>query len=240
MNMRRYPAVLVGLCLSVGLLAGCATGPNAHPQDPLEPFNRGVHSFNEGVDRAVLKPVATAYQDVTPSPVRTGVNNFFNNLRDVWSVVNALLQARPREAAENFMRVNVNTVFGLGGLIDIATDMGIERTTLDFGQTMGRWGVPSGPYVVLPFFGPSTVRDTAGLIVDNQGDPVTQGVDHVPTRNSLAGLRVVDKRAELLRAGELIDEVALDKYSFTRDAYLQRRRALVNGGNGSEERFDLE
>jgi len=100
--------------------------------------------------------------------------------------------------------------------------------------------VPSGPYVVLPFFGPSTVRDTAGLIVDNQGDPVTQGVDHVPTRNSLAGLRVVDKRAELLRAGELIDEVALDKYSFTRDAYLQRRRALVNGGNGSEERFDLE
>ena len=235
MNTRSRSAILAGLCLAVGLLSGCATGPNAHPQDPLEPFNRGVHQFNEGVDRAVLKPVATAYQDVAPSPVRTGVHNFFNNLRDVWSVVNALLQARPREAAENFMRVNVNTVFGLGGLIDVASEMGIERTKLDFGQTLGRWGVPQGPYVVLPFFGPSTVRDTAGLLVDTQGDPVSQGVDHVPTRHSLAGLRVVDTRAQLLRAGEILDEVALDKYTFTRDAYLQRRASKVD-----DERRDPE
>ncbi len=146
------------------LLGGCATGPNANPQDPLEPFNRGVYQFNEGLDRAVLKPVATAYQDVTPSPVRTGVSNFFNNLRDLWSSVNALLQARPREAAENFMRFNVNTFFGLGGVLDIATEMGIERTTLDVGHTLGRWGVPAGPYLVLPLFGPSSVRDTVGMV----------------------------------------------------------------------------
>lgn len=228
---------LLALGLGLSLLAGCATGPNAHPQDPLEPFNRGVTRFNDGLDTAVLKPVATAYQDVAPSPVRTGVSNFFNNLRDVWSVVNALLQAKPREAAENFMRVNVNTVFGLGGLIDMASEMGIPRTTLDFGQTMGRWGVPAGPYLVLPVLGPSTVRDTAGLVVDQQGDLVLQGVDHVPTRNSLIGLRVTDTRAGLLRATELIDEVALDKYSFTRDAYLQRRESQIRGPQ-AEERYD--
>ncbi|NIC42475.1 VacJ family lipoprotein [Aquabacterium sp. A08] len=232
-------SMLLALGLSVGLLAGCATGPNAHPQDPLEPFNRGVTRFNDGLDDAVLKPVATAYQDVTPSPVRTGVHNFFNNLRDVWSFVNALLQARPAEAAENFMRFNVNTVFGLGGVLDVASEMGIPRTTLDFGHTMGRWGVPSGPYLVLPVFGPSSVRDAAGLVVDQRGDLLTQGVDHVPTRNSAIGLRVVDTRASLLRAGELLDEVALDKYSFTRDAYLQRRASQISGnGAAPEERYD--
>ncbi len=220
------------------LLGGCATGPNAHPQDPLEPFNRGVYQFNEGLDRAVLKPVATAYQDVTPSPVRTGVSNFFNNLRDLWSSVNALLQARPREAAENFMRFNVNTFFGLGGVLDIATEMGIERTTLDVGHTLGRWGVPSGPYLVLPVFGPSSVRDTVGLVADHQGDLVQQGVDHVPTRNALTALRVVDTRAHLLRAGELLEDVALDKYSFTRDAYLQRRQSQIGADAGPAERFD--
>ncbi len=222
----------------VVLLGGCATGPNAHPQDPLEPFNRGVYQFNEGLDRAVLKPVATAYQDVTPSPVRTGVSNFFNNLRDLWSSVNALLQARPREAAENFMRFNVNTFFGLGGVLDIATEMGIERTTLDVGHTLGRWGVPSGAYLVLPVFGPSSVRDTVGLVADQQGDLVQQGVDHVPTRNTLTALRVVDTRAHLLRAGELLEDVALDKYSFTRDAYLQRRQSQIGVAPAPVERFD--
>lgn len=220
------------------MLGGCATGPNANPQDPLEPFNRGVYQFNEGLDRAVLKPVATAYQDVTPSPVRTGVSNFFNNLRDLWSSVNALLQARPREAAENFMRFNVNTFFGLGGVLDIATEMRIERTTLDVGHTLGRWGVPSGPYLVLPVFGPSSVRDTVGLVADQRGDVVQQGVDHVPTRNALTALRVVDTRAHLLRAGELLEDVALDKYSFTRDAYLQRRQSQIGLGAESAERFD--
>ena len=239
MNQHTPRSWLGVLCLCLGLLAGCATGPNAHPQDPLEPFNRGVSEFNEGLDKAVLKPVATAYQEVAPSPVRTGVHNFFNNLRDVWSFVNALLQARPAEAAENFMRFNVNTFLGLGGVLDIASEIGIPRTTLDFGHTLGRWGVPSGPYLVLPVFGPSSVRDTAGLVVDQQGDVLTQGVDHVPTRNSAIGLRVTDTRANLLRAGELLDEVALDKYSFTRDAYLQRRESQIRGnGAQPEERYD--
>jgi phospholipid-binding lipoprotein MlaA len=219
------------------LLSGCATGPNANPQDPLEPFNRGVYRFNDTLDSTVVKPVATGYRDTVPSPVRTGVSNFFGNLRDAWSVVNGVLQGRPREAAEDFMRVNVNTVFGLFGLIDIASDMGIPRTTMDFGQTMGRWGAPSGPYLVLPVLGPSTVRDTAGLIVDAQGDPVSQGGESVATRNSAYVLRAVDTRSTLLSTTDLVEQAALDKYSFVRDAYLQRRDEQVNGPR-QEERYD--
>lgn len=214
------------LALAFSLMAGCATGPDANPRDPLEPFNRGVYQFNDAVDTAVLKPVATAYQKVTPSPVRTGVSNFFGNLGDLWSSVNAGLQLRPREATENLMRFSVNTVFGLAGVLDIASEMGIPRTRLDFGQTMGRWGAPSGPYLVLPLLGPSSVRDGAGLMVDVVGDPVT-GVDHVPTRNSLMALRVIDTRAGLLRAGTLLDDAALDKYSFMRDFYLNRRQNQI-------------
>lgn len=209
------------------LLAGCATGPDANPQDPLEPFNRGVYRFNDAVDKAVLKPVATAYVDVTPSPVRTGVNNFFGNLGDLWSAVNAGLQLRPRETADNLLRFSVNTVLGFGGLLDIASEAGIQRTRIDFGQTMGRWGVPSGPYLVLPFFGPSTVRDTGGLVADSAADPVGH-VDHVPTRNSLYALRVVDTRAGLLRAGELFDGAALDPYSLMRDFHLGRRQRQID------------
>jgi phospholipid-binding lipoprotein MlaA len=218
---------ILGFSLSAVLLAGCATGPDANPRDPLEPFNRGVSSFNDAVDRAVLKPVATAYRDVTPSPLRTGVSNFFGNLRDVWSAVNATLQLKPRVATENALRVGVNTVFGLGGLLDIATEMGIERTTLDFGQTLGRWGVPSGPYLVLPIFGPSSVRDASGFVVDSRVDLVGD-VDDIATRNSLYGLRAVDTRAGLLRASSLLDGAALDPYSFMRDAYLQRRQSLID------------
>lgn len=217
----------VALALTLSLMAGCATGPDANPRDPLEPFNRGVYRFNDAVDTAVLKPVATAYQKVTPSPVRTGVSNFFGNLGDLWSSVNAGLQLRPREATENLMRFSVNTVFGLAGVLDIASEMGIPRSRLDFGQTLGRWGAPSGPYLVLPLLGPSSVRDGTGLIVDAAGDPV-MGVDHVPTRNSLVALRLVDTRAGLLRAGTLLDEAALDKYSFMRDFYLNRRQNQID------------
>lgn len=221
---------LTAWALASALLAGCATGPTAQPHDPLEPFNRSMQRFNDGVDEAVLKPVATAYRDHLPSPVRTGVNNFFGNLRDLWSSLNAVLQARPREAAENFMRFNVNTFLGFGGLLDIATEMGIERTPLDMGHTLGRWGVPAGPYLVLPLLGPSSVRDATGLVVDRQGDWVSQGVDDVSTRNSLTGLRVVDTRASLLGASNLLEQAALDKYSFLRDAYLQRRQSQIDAG----------
>ena len=187
-------AALVGAAL-----AGCATGPHANPKDPIEPFNRGVQRFNDGVDEAFLKPVATVYRDVTPDLVRTGVNNFFSNLRDLWSSVNAGLQLRPREATENFLRFSVNTFWGIGGLLDIASEMQIERTTLDFGQTLGRWGMPAGAYVVLPILGPSSVRDTAGLVVDSAADPVGD-VTNIPNRNSLYTLRAVDTRARLLGA----------------------------------------
>lgn len=227
MNLRPFQPRPILAAAALVLLAGCATGPDANPRDPLEPLNRGVQRFNDAVDDAVLRPVASTYVDVTPSPVRTGVSNFFSNLGDLWSAFNAGLQLRPRETVENVMRFSVNTVLGFGGVLDIATEAGIPRTRIDFGQTMGRWGVPSGPYVVLPIFGPSTVRDTAGLVVDSNGDP-TGEVNHVATRNSLYALRAVDTRAQLLGASNLLQDAALDKYSFTRDFYLNRRQSQID------------
>jgi phospholipid-binding lipoprotein MlaA len=227
----------VGLVTAVLALGGCATGPQAVAHDPLEPLNRGIYAFNDAVDTAVVKPVATAYRDAVPRPVRTGVHNFFNNLDDLWSSLNAALQAKPRAAAENFMRFNVNTFLGLAGLLDIATEMGIERTSLDFGHTLGHWGMPAGPYLVLPLFGPSSVRDAAGRVVDSAGDGLSLVVDHTATYNATQALRLTDKRAGLLRATEMLDQVALDKYSFTRDAYLQRRASLIRP---DDERYDEE
>ena len=227
MKLFARPVAIAACVLSLAFASGCATGPNADPRDPLEPFNRSVWQFNEGLDRAVLKPIAEAYNAVLPSPVRTGVRNFFGNLADAWTAVNALLQGRGQAAIESFFRVQVNTVFGLGGLIDIASDMGLYKTKADFGQTLGYWGVPSGPYLVLPLLGPSTVRDTVGMGVESSGDLVSS-VDHVPSRNSMTGLRLLEKRAGLLRAGVLLDEAALDKYSFTREVFLQRRQSVVD------------
>ncbi|MDO8374216.1 MAG: VacJ family lipoprotein [Polaromonas sp.] len=222
--------------LALALLQGCAVGPN--PRDPFEPFNRSVTRFNDGLDEAIVKPVAQAYQDTVPSPVRTGVNNFFGNLSDAWSFVNNVLQAKPQAAVDSFMRVSVNTLIGLGGVLDWATPMGIERHREDFGKTLGRWGVATGPYLVLPVLGPSTVRDAAARVVDAKGDLVLQ-IDDVPVRNSLYVLRAVDLRASLLRAGEVLDQAALDKYSFTRDAYLQRRGVVIETNGDTEERYDL-
>lgn len=215
-------------------LSGCATGPNANPRDPLEPFNRGVYQLNDAVDRALLKPVATAYRDVLPSPVRTGVNNFFSNLQDAWSAVNSALQLKGEAAANNLVRFGVNTFLGLGGVLDIASEMRIERHTEDFGQTLGHWGVGSGPYLVLPLLGPSTVRDTVALPVDAQGNLVS-GVNDVATRNSATALNLLDRRSRLLDATKLLDQVALDPYTFTRDAHLQRRRNSVYDGNPPDE-----
>ena len=238
-SLKKVP-VRASAALAMALLQGCATGPQANPADPLEPFNRGVYSFNEGLDRAVLKPVATAYQNITPSPVRTGVTNFFENISDVWSMVNNVLQAKPAEAMDSLFRVTTNTLWGVGGIFDVATELKIPKHKEDFGQTLGTWGMPSGPYVVLPLFGPSSVRDTAGRVVDIQGNLVSQAYN-VPVRNSLKTLDLVDTRANLLRAGDLLDQAALDKYAFTRDAYLQRRRSLIGGNERTEpeERFDL-
>jgi phospholipid-binding lipoprotein MlaA len=229
--------LLVARALVLALLGGCASGPTANPQDPLEPLNRTVFKFNDAVDRAVLKPVATAYRDVTPPMVRKGVYNFFANLEDAWSFVNNLLQFKAEAAVSSFMRFNINTFFGLAGVLDFASEMGLERFPEDFGQTLGHWGLGAGPYVVLPLLGPSTVRDTVALPVDYQGDIVTHVTD-VPTRNSLAGLRVVDTRAKYLNAGNVMEEAALDKYSFARDAYIQRRRNAVYDGNPPDDLVD--
>lgn len=221
--------LMAGLALFVLLLSGCATGPNANPRDPLEPFNRGVYQFNDTVDRAVIKPVATAYRDVLPSPVRTGVTNFFANLQDAWSFVNNTLQLKGEAASNSLVRFGVNTFLGLGGVLDIASEMQIERHTEDFGQTLGYWGVGAGPYLILPLLGPSTVRDTVASPVDAQGNLVS-GVSDVSTRNSLTTLNLLNRRARLLDATSMLDQVALDPYTFTRDAFLQRRQNDVYDG----------
>jgi phospholipid-binding lipoprotein MlaA len=215
------------MVLAFGLLQGCATmtGP-ASGRDPWEPFNRHVTEFNEGLDRVLLKPVATAYREKVPALVRTGVSNFFSNLGTGWSAVNSLLQFRLQDAEENLARFQLNTMFGLFGIFDPASDLNIERHREDFGQTLGRWGVPAGPYLVLPFFGPSTLRDTIALPVDRRFNPIHY-VDSAAVRDSIYVLQAVDKRSNLLRVGNVLDEAALDKYSFTRDAYLQRRRAEI-------------
>jgi phospholipid-binding lipoprotein MlaA len=233
LSLPRY-TLWASLVLLSMALAGCASGPGANPHDPLEPFNRGVYQFNDAVDVAVIKPVATTYQDVLPAPVRRGVRNFFANLQDAWSGVNNALQFKGEPAANSFMRFGVNTFLGLGGILDVASEMKIERHTKDFGHTLGYWGVAPGPYLVLPLLGPSTLRDTAALPVDAQGDLVA-GIEHIPTRNSVILLRLVDTRASLLGASSMLEAVALDKYTFTRDAYLQRRRSSIYDGNPPDD-----
>lgn len=213
---------------AAGLLGGCATSGN--PKDPIEGFNRAMFGFNEGLDKVIIKPVATGYEAVIPSPLQTGVANFFSNIADLMIGVNNLLQGKPAQAASDAGRVLVNTTMGFLGIIDVASSMGMEKHEEDVGQTFGRWGMTDGAYVVLPFFGPRTARDTIGLAFDVYTDPVSH-VDHIPTRNVLLATRLISDRAELLKADKIIEEAALDKYSYVRDAYLQRRRSLIHDGN---------
>ncbi len=218
--------------LTFVLLSACTTMPasaNRPVNDPWENWNRKVFSFNEAVDENFLKPVAQAYRDVVPSFVRTGVTNVLNNIYDVWSTANHFLQGKVQSGLEMGMRVLTNTVFGVGGLVDPATEIGLTRRTEDFGQTLGRWGVGSGPFVVLPLLGPSTVRDTAGFLVDRRAAP-SRLPDTDTGSYSVLATELVNTRANLLSTGSLVDQVALDKYSFIRDAYLARRRdALYDG-----------
>jgi phospholipid-binding lipoprotein MlaA len=222
---------MAGLLLA---LAGCASGPQASPRDPLEPFNRGMFRFNDTLDSALVKPVATLYRDRTPTRVRQGIGNVFGNLEDVWSAVNSALQLNGRALTNSVTRVVINTVMGVGGVVDVASEMDIERHTKDFGHTLGFWGVPPGPYLVLPVFGPSTLRDTLALPLDWQGDLVRQ-IPYVPGRNAATVLRGVNTRSSLLKATSMLEEVALDRYTFTRDAFLQRRRNDIFDGNPPEE-----
>ena len=226
-----HRVVLLAVVLA---LQACATVKNPGPRDPFESFNRSVSSFNDGLDSAVLKPVATVYKGVTPNWMRSGVRNFFNNIQDVWSAINNGLQGRGQEMGDSIGRVLVNTSVGLFGLIDIASDLNIERHTADFGLTLGRWGVGAGPYVVLPLLGPYTLREVGALPVDWQGDLVYQFGDPT-TAVEMTALKLIDYRASLLGAGDVVEGAALDKYSFTRDAYLQRQRNRQYDGNPPEE-----
>lgn len=217
------------LLLAMFLLAscaGCATGPNANPADPIEPMNRVVYKFNDAVDGAVLKPVATGYKAVVPSPIRTGVSNFFSNLGDVWSLVNQILQFEFSYAGQTAARLGLNTFLGLGGILDIATEAGLQPPKADLGQTLGKWGVPSGPYVMLPILGPSSIRDGAGAITATYYDPVNS-VPDTATRNVVTVTRLVDVRTRLLGATDAVDAIALDKYTFIRDVYLKRRQNQI-------------
>lgn len=235
--------------LALMILQGCAsrliTDDNNSPivrqrtaADPLEGVNRAVFSFNEGLDRTVVKPVTTAYRAVTPELVRRGVSNVFSNINDIVSLFNNALQLKTVATSDTFFRVTVNTLWGLGGIFDVAGEMRIPKHSEDFGQTLGHWGVPPGPYLVLPLLGSSSVRDATGSIVDSQVDLVSLSTN-VSSRNSLTALRVVEARSRYLGVGEVLDEAALDKYSFSREIYLQRRKALLDRAVEAEERFDL-
>ncbi len=205
-------------------LGGCATH---NPGDPLQPYNRAMFRFNSHLDKVVLKPVATGYRNVTPRLMRRGVSNFFGNLGDVWSTGNEFLQGHVALGFDGVMRVGVNTVFGLFGLLDIATPLGLYRHPDDFGLTLARWGVGSGPYFVLPFFGPSTLRDATGTVVGAYYSPTRSAIQGSQTRNLATGLDIVNQRAQLLSTTNLLEQIAIDPYVFSRDAYLQRRRAQV-------------
>lgn len=215
------------------LLAVAGVSHAQGANDPLEGWNRAVFGFNEAIDAAVVKPVATGYTKVVPEPVRNGVSNVFGNFGDGWSAINQLLQGKPVAAAQMTMRVATNTVFGIGGLFDVASDLGIERQPEDFGQTLGRWGLPAGAYIVWPLLGPSSLRDSAALPVDLSWSPAALTHDD-PTRVGLSALRLVDVRAGLLGASRIIEDIALDKYVFIRDGYLSRRRSLVYDGEPPE------
>lgn len=221
----------LGAVLGAALaLAGCATGPDADPHDPLEPYNRAAHSFNELLDRAVLTPLAGGYAYITPDPVDRSVTNFFDNLRDVRSAINNLLQFKIGRAFSDVGRVAINSTIGILGLMDVASNMNLPSYKEDFGQTLGVWGFDSGAYIVLPMFGPSSARDGVGRIADWYTDPLTYMHDDA-WRLGLRGLNIVDTRSDLLNASRVVDEAALDPYAFIRDAYLQRRESLVYDGN---------
>lgn len=234
----RVRALAAGASLAILLLGGCAT--TGDPRDPFEPVNRAVYGFNEEVDKAVIKPAAQFYRDVVPPPVRTGVSNFFSNIGDVVNALNNLLQGKVPQAINDVGRLVVNTAFGIFGVRDVASDLGIEKSNEDFGQTLGRWGFGDGPYVVLPLLGPSSARDTVGWVGDIYSSPLTY-IDPAWQRNSVIAFRFLTIRADLLEASRILDTAALDPYEFVRDAYLQRRRNLVHDGNPPPDKaFDLE
>lgn len=226
-NMKKAKTVLLAVALLS--LSGCATTN----KDPLEGVNRGIYKFNDVTDRYALQPVAKTYKAITPSPVRTGVNNFFSNLGMLTTIVNDLLQLKFAQAFTDAGRFVINTTFGVAGFIDVASMDKIEKHSEDFGQTLGFWGVGPGPYLVLPILGPSTVRDAAGLAFDTAtSDPITylHNTGQIRAHNQVRLVQLLDKRTQLLDATDLVDNASIDPYAFMRDAYLQRRASLIQDG----------
>lgn len=213
-------------------LSGCATTAN-NPKDPFEGFNRAMFAVNEGID-VVVKPVAQGYDAAAPLPVKAGIGNFFGNLYDVWTAFNNFLQGKGGDGLSDVGRVLVNTTIGIGGVFDVASEMGLDKHTEDFGQTLGKWGVSDGPYFYWPLIGPRTTRDSFGWVVDSYADPVWR-VDDVALRNSLGLVRFIDVRASLLPTDKVVEQAAFDKYNYIRDAYLQHRRSEINDGRGDTE-----
>ena len=225
--------------LLLGTLAGCATS-GGNPADPLEPFNRAMFTFNDTLDDAVMKPVARTYRAVLPGVVRTGVSNFFSNIEDVWVSVNQVLQGKFQRGLEDFSRFLFNSTFGIGGLFDLASDLvGLPKNSEDFGQTLAWWGVGGGAYLVLPILGPSTVRDGLAFLVDTEVDPIWR-IDDVSVRNTSVVIRFTGRRAELLDATSVLEQAALDKYGFVREAWLQRRRNLIYDGDPPREKEESD
>jgi len=227
-------------CILLVAVTGCSTAPTKN--DPFERFNRGVFSFNKDIDNAVLKPVAATYKVITPQPIDEGITNFFSNIQDVGVVLNDLLQLKFKQAASDTGRVLVNSTVGLLGFIDVASRMDLKKHNEDFGQTLGYWGMTPGPYLVLPFFGPSNLRDAIGTGVDTLTDP-RHYVTDVGMRNFFLAtnvVRAVDKRADLLGAERVADQAALDPYVYYREAYLQHRQHLVHDGEPPEDEEDEE
>ncbi|QID18784.1 VacJ family lipoprotein [Nitrogeniibacter mangrovi] len=236
MNMRASMTRGVAVAM-LGIVAGCATVPYENPDDPWERYNRTMFTINDKVDKALMKPLAQTYDAVTPLPVRTGVGNFFGNLGDVWTGANNLLQGKGHDGLTDAGRVLINSTLGIFGLFDVATEMGLDKHDEDFGQTLAVWGVPAGPYFVVPFFGPRTLRGGAALPVDLVVGSAVHPAD-VAARNAVTGLRLVHQRAELLGADRAVDQGSLDKYAYVRDFYLQRRRYEIYDGHPPRERFD--
>ncbi len=222
---------VMAVTLAIVALTGCAsTSGYNDPRDPIEGFNRVMFEFNEILDKVLMKPVAKGYRAIMPSPVDKGITNFFSNLDDIGSAINNLLQFKLKRSASDVGRIVVNSTVGILGFIDVASNMNLEKTGEDFGQTLGYWGVGHGPYIVLPFFGPSGARDVVGSIGDWFTDPVVH-MEPVRVRNATYALRAIDKRADLLGASDVVDEAALDKYEFMRDAYIQKRANDVSDGD---------
>jgi phospholipid-binding lipoprotein MlaA len=232
---RARPWAAAIVLILVAALSGCAT---TNARDPLEPFNRTVYSFNEVVDDVIMEPLARGYRAVLPPFARTGVRNFFSNLDDVTVFLNNLLQFKVTHAASDLGRFLLNSTIGVLGFVDVATHVGLEKHNEDFGQTLGRWGIGTGPYLVLPLFGPSSARDGVGRLFDTLTTDLVWQVNDVSTRNILLGTRAVSLRAQLLDTEKILEAAALDPYTFIRDAYLQRRRNLVYDGNPPPEPDD--